>query len=139
MSSAALARAQGGDLAGQPAALALELVQGRLQGGELKAVLRTITRRRIGDVVASRKKQGFTIPVERWLASTWLPEIEELQSKPLVETEGWLKPGTLKSAVASVRSSGTAPVQLWSVLVFERWLRRQPAARPAAAEQFITQ
>ena len=111
----------------------------RLQGGELKAVLRTITRRRIGEVVASRRKQGFTIPVERWLASTWLPEIEELQSKPLVETEGWLKPGTLKSAVASVRSSGTAPVQLWSVLVFERWLRRQPAARPAAAEQFITQ
>src|SRR5438270_89143 len=75
----------------------------RLQGGELKAVLRTITRRRLGEAVASRRKQGFTIPVERWLGTTWLPELEHLQHRPLVETEGWIRPGALKSAVDTVK------------------------------------
>ncbi|HET9013678.1 MAG TPA: asparagine synthase (glutamine-hydrolyzing), partial [Gemmatimonadaceae bacterium] len=40
----------------------------RLRGGELKAVLRALARRRIGARVATGRKRGFTIPVERWMA-----------------------------------------------------------------------
>ncbi|HRK23211.1 MAG TPA: asparagine synthase (glutamine-hydrolyzing), partial [Fimbriimonadaceae bacterium] len=40
----------------------------RLYGGVLKAVLRKVVRRRLGPAIALRRKQGFTIPVEKWLA-----------------------------------------------------------------------
>jgi len=43
----------------------------RFHGGTLKAVLREIVRRRLGPDIAFREKQGFTVPVERWLAERW--------------------------------------------------------------------
>ncbi len=51
-----------------------------LRGGELKAVLRELVRRNVGPAVASRRKQGFTVPVERWLAAGWKPQLECLLS-----------------------------------------------------------
>src|SRR4030095_584671 len=39
----------------------------RLQGGRLKALLRALAGKRLGDRVARGRKRGFTIPVQRWL------------------------------------------------------------------------
>jgi len=96
----------------------------RMRGGELKAILREIVRRRIGKEVATRPKSGFTIPVERWLAGHWAPEISAVESESLLEQEGWLCPGTIHAARLQAHGR-EAPVQLWTVLILEHWLRRQ--------------
>jgi asparagine synthase (glutamine-hydrolysing) len=101
----------------------------RLRGGMLKAVLREIVRRRIGEDVASRKKQGFTIPVERWLATTWKAALEEIAAGSLLESEGWLRRGTLRGPIAEGIRNRWVPVQLWYLLVLEHWLRRDRAVR----------
>ena len=107
--------------------LPLEL---RLNGGVRKAVLREIARRRIGEEVAFRKKQGFTIPVERWLATRWKKPLEELASQSALESQGWLQPGSLRAPVAEGIRNRLVRVQLWYLLVLEKWLQRQ-AAVPA--------
>jgi asparagine synthase (glutamine-hydrolysing) len=95
----------------------------RLSGGEPKAVLRELVRRRVGPIVASRPKQGFTIPVEDWMLVRWRPRLRELAEHPLLEQEGWLRPGGLRRAIDAAEQRGRAPVQLWSLAVLESWLR----------------
>ncbi len=99
----------------------------RFQGGQLKAVLREIVRRRVGQEVAVRRKQGFTVPVERWLANRWSSALTDLTGGTLLEREGWIAPGRLRPAVEQAMASGLVPVQIWNLLVLERWLRRRRA------------
>jgi asparagine synthase (glutamine-hydrolysing) len=106
----------------------------RLRNGELKAVLREIVRRRIGPQVANRKKRGFTIPVENWLVTHWREQLRVIASGgSLLESEGWIRSGSLKAPVAEAFERGNAPVQLWYLIVLENWIRKQRAsAEPAA-------
>lgn len=100
-----------------------------LRGGELKAVLRELVRRNVGPDVASRRKQGFTVPVERWLTTNWAPQLELLSDGgSCLESEGWLARGTLKKAVRNALDRGRAPTQLWSLMVLENWLHQNAPA-----------
>jgi asparagine synthase (glutamine-hydrolysing) len=94
-------------------------------GGRLKAVLREIARRHTGRDVAYRRKQGFTIPVERWLASKWSHHLKELKSDTILARDGWIDPVALSAAVDEALASGEISKQLWHTLVFEQWLKRK--------------
>lgn len=105
----------------------------RLRGGELKAVLREIARRRIGRPVASRKKQGFTVPVQDWLPA-WKQDLDGTLRDSVLEREGWIAPGSMATAFQQRSAGGGAPKQLWYLLVLEHWLRHErsaPAMAPA--------
>ena len=96
----------------------------RLRGGVLKAVLREISRRRIGDRVATGKKRGFSIPVGRWLAGRWRPHFEELLKDSHAAREGWIDARAVQKYLAEAAVAGVASNQLWYIYVFEQWLRR---------------
>ena len=93
-------------------------------GDRQKAVLREIVRRRVGPEVAFRKKQGFTVPVEKWLASKWSGRLNELKDNPLLVQQGWMRAKALSAAVDEALTLGEIPKQLFHTLVFEHWLRR---------------
>jgi asparagine synthase (glutamine-hydrolysing) len=104
----------------------------RLKGGRLKAVLRELARRKIGERVASGRKRGFGVPVQRWLVGRWRAAFEEALRDSLVEREGWIKAGPTLARLAEAVKAGWAPKQLWYVFVLESWLRHERgAARPA--------
>jgi asparagine synthase (glutamine-hydrolysing) len=103
----------------------------RFHGGRLKSVLREIVRRRIGSRVAFRKKQGFTIPVEKWLVREWRESFRTFESRTLLEDQGWVTPGCPRKLVTEALAAGSAPVQLWYLLVLEMWLRKQARNVPA--------
>jgi asparagine synthase (glutamine-hydrolysing) len=102
----------------------------RLRGGELKAVLRAIARKHLGKEIAGRRKQGFTVPVGRWLSGKWKPELDAMKDGSLLEREGWIQRGKLAGLIANSVARGSVPRQLWSLLVLERWLQqaREPHA-----------
>jgi len=97
----------------------------RLQGGELKAILREIVRRRVSPAVASRKKQGFTIPVERWLSGPWRKALEDVAANSRLEADGWLKSGAFACILSEVRKGIAVPRQVWFLTALENWLRKQ--------------
>jgi asparagine synthase (glutamine-hydrolysing) len=105
----------------------------RLRGGALKAILREIVRRRISPAVASRKKQGFAIPVERWLVTRWQGEIQEILRDSCLERDHWLSPGALAAVTREAATAGRAPVQLWFLLVLEHWMAAGKGAPVDAA------
>jgi asparagine synthase (glutamine-hydrolysing) len=94
----------------------------RLRRGRLKAVLREIARRRLGPGVAFRKKRGFTVPMESWLAERWSGMLHRLQEETRLEREGWVRRGSLDAPLRHALENRWVPPQLWRLLVLEHWL-----------------
>jgi asparagine synthase (glutamine-hydrolysing) len=94
-------------------------------------VLREIVRRRVSPEAASRRKQGFTVPVERWLADRWSGMLDRLRGETRLEREGWIRPGALREPVRQAIGKQWVPQQIWHLLVLENWLEKNDAAQPA--------
>jgi asparagine synthase (glutamine-hydrolysing) len=101
----------------------------RFHGGRLKAVLREIARRRVAPEVALRKKRGFTVPVEEWLAERWSGMLDRLRENTLLERQGWVRRGALRGPLEAALSERRVPTQLWRLLVLEHWLEKRSAER----------
>jgi asparagine synthase (glutamine-hydrolysing) len=104
----------------------------RFHGGAPKAILREIARRRIGPDVASRRKQGFTVPIERWLADRWSGMLDRLRGDTLLERDGWIQRGALDKSIREAVGQRRVPGQLWHLLVLERWLEKDASSRNQA-------
>jgi len=106
----------------------------RLRRGGLKAVLRELARRRIGDRIARGRKRGFSIPVERWLAGRWLPHMEATLRSSRLVGDGWIRSEGLRAEITASARRGWVRHQLWYLYVLESWMRAeqtdQPAPRP---------
>jgi len=99
----------------------------RLQGGRLKAILREIARRKIGARVAKGSKRGFAIPVQRWLAGRWRPQVDESLRDSVLDREGWIRSRAVMPAFKRAADKGWVPNQLWYIYVLETWLKREQA------------
>lgn len=100
----------------------------RLYRGQLKAVLRAIARRRIGERVAAGGKRGFNIPVQRWLVEHWHGEVLASFSDSLLARHGYVHNQALLRCLTQSREAGAAPLILWNIYLLERWLQAQQAA-----------
>lgn len=97
----------------------------RLNNGTLKAVLREIVRRRIGGDLADAKKQGFIIPVQKWLTGHWRKIFEETMRDSILMREDLIDTDAALRLLDRTAKSGWAPRQLWFIFVLESWLRRE--------------
>lgn len=97
----------------------------RLKDRNLKAVLREIVRRRIGPELAERKKQGFGVPVQRWLTGRSKQRFLDLMEDSLLEKQGWIKTQNAVKMLERSEKENWAPRQLWFILVLESWLRAE--------------
>jgi asparagine synthase (glutamine-hydrolysing) len=107
----------------------------RLRGGKLKAVLREIARRRIGERVAQGAKRGFGVPVQRWLTTRWRADFEVVFADSVLEKHGWIDARPVLCAMRALSEGDTAPDQLWYLYVLEHWMRGQSRAQQARATE----
>lgn len=104
----------------------------RLHRGQLKAVLREIARRRLGERVASGAKRGFGVPVGRWIAGRWRAQVEETFSESILGREGWISTESALAQLKNLQPTACAPNQLWYLYVLENWLRYERSLRVEA-------
>ena len=117
------------DLWEYAASLSFEL---RLKGGRLKAVLRELARQKLGEQVASGRKRGFSIPVQRWLVGRWQTALTELLRTSILDQQGWINSRAVLDRLKVGAEKGWAPNQLWYIFVLESWLRHEQNARSEA-------
>jgi asparagine synthase (glutamine-hydrolysing) len=114
-----------------------------------KAVLRALHRRAFGPKLADRPKQGFAVPVERWLRSTLAGVCDELFSRERIDRYGLLNSEALAEGRWR-RWAHREPQLLWHAFslaawcertfepegsvaeLFERCMRRDPKTKPAS-------
>lgn len=96
----------------------------RLHRGELKAILREIARRNVGERLASGKKRGFGIPVQRWIAGKWRKHVEEAFEYSILDRDGWIRSEAVLRTLHTLREGETAPMQLWYLYALENWMKQ---------------
>jgi asparagine synthase (glutamine-hydrolysing) len=104
--------------------LACQLPPGqRLRHLTSKYVLKRAMRGRLPDAILDRKKQGFGVPVARWMKEDLRPALLDELAPDKLRREGWFDPAAV-AALLDDHLSGRRDRRkaLWTLFTFERWL-----------------
>ena len=106
-----------------------------LAGGG-KRVLRTLHERAFGARLANRKKQGFGVPVERWLRTSLDAACEKLFDTKRLERTGVLSARALGGG--RFRSwTASDPQLLWHAFALAAWLEANHGDGPDAVRELL--
>src|SRR5262249_49797795 len=96
----------------------------KLPGVTLKGLLRDAFADVLPATVVRRRKQGFMIPLARWLRTDLRPLMEQLLSRDVVAARGLFSPAAVHALVAAHRRGRTTHAdRLWALMMLELWLR----------------
>ena len=95
----------------------------KVRGGERKRILKRLARRYLPPDIVDREKQGFMMPLPRWLAHELRPDIAHAMER--FSRRGLLRPEAIERLVAE-HASGRKnhAMRLWVLLILERWFAR---------------
>jgi asparagine synthase (glutamine-hydrolysing) len=106
----------------------------KVQGGRGKHIIRKLLDGLVPSELIERPKAGFAIPVGEWIKGPLRPWAEDLLDPTAMRSEGLLDPEIVQSRwrnhLTGRRDSTPA---LWSILMFQAWLREQQGVAAAAA------
>lgn len=95
----------------------------RMQGTTTKRILKTAMRGILPDEILDRPKQGFGVPVARWMKGDLLPMLREELHPEKLRREGFFAPAVVTRIIDEhVSGQHDHRKQLWTLLVFEKWL-----------------
>ena len=101
----------------------------KLRGKEGKLILKRLLARELPHELFERPKSGFSVPVGEWIRGALRPWAEELLDPDSLRAEGWLDVQAIQTRwrehASGVRDHTPS---LWSILMFQAWLREQEAA-----------
>ncbi len=95
----------------------------RMRGTTTKRILKTAMRGVLPDDILDRPKQGFGVPVARWMKEDLLPTLREELHPDKIRREGFFAPEEVTRILDEhVTGRHDHRKQLWTLLVFEKWL-----------------
>jgi asparagine synthase (glutamine-hydrolysing) len=91
---------------------------------ETKRVLKALARDLVPADVIDRPKQGFGVPLARWLSGPLLPLVREALAPDRVRAGGLLRPEAVSELLSRHEAGRVDSRQVWSLLVLETWRAR---------------
>jgi len=106
-------------------------VQYKLHKGDRKYLLKRVAEKLIPTEIIHRKKQGFPIPIDRWLRNEARPLMRDMLSADALRRRGLFNPDFVERLMQQ-HESGYADntTELWGLVSFEMWMRKFCDARP---------
>ncbi|HEU4906248.1 MAG TPA: asparagine synthase (glutamine-hydrolyzing) [Solirubrobacterales bacterium] len=103
----------------------------KARGAQRKIALRGALRGRLPDEVLDGRKQGFELPVARWLRGDLAPFAREVLLDRAAAERGWARPEAV-AALLDEHLAGAADHgrRLWSLLSLELWAQETLDAAP---------
>jgi asparagine synthase (glutamine-hydrolysing) len=106
----------------------------KVREGRGKAILRRLLDSYVPRQLVDRPKAGFAVPVGEWLKGPLRPWAEDLLDARSMRGDGWFDPDLVTSRWRDhLTGHRDSTVALWSILMFQAWLREQSSASAAAA------
>ena len=103
----------------------------RRSGAQRKIALRGALRGWLPDAILDGRKQGFELPVARWLRTDLAPFTREVLLDRESAERGWMRPEAVEALIDRARRRHRRPrPQLWSLLTLELWAQSAMAAAP---------
>jgi asparagine synthase (glutamine-hydrolysing) len=97
----------------------------KVQGSERKRILKSLADRYLPHDIVQREKQGFMMPLPRWLAHELKSDIAHALGPHGLARRGLLRPEALERLVADhVSGRKNHATRLWVLLILERWFAR---------------
>jgi asparagine synthase (glutamine-hydrolysing) len=105
----------------------------RVSGGRGKVVLRTMLERHLPPRIIDRPKQGFAVPLDRWLREGLRDWAEGLLTRPdLLDRAGLDAHAIDRTWASHLARRSNQGQKLWTVLMLLAWLDHEATAeRPA--------
>ena len=95
----------------------------KMQGRELKWLLRHALRGQLPNAILDRPKQGFGPPVAHWMRGPLGKATHKLLSHPKARLRNLLSREWISSALAELPNNSGRPYRLWALLTLELWWR----------------
>ncbi len=97
----------------------------KLRGSQRKYLLKQVARRLLPDEIIDRKKQGFPIPIERWLRKEARPMMQDLLSTETLKRRGIFNVPFVERLVREhVDGYSDHSTKLWGLMSVEMWTRK---------------
>lgn len=111
----------------------------KVSGDEPKLILKEVARGKVPQSIISRRKQGFTAPVESWFAGPLGGEVRELLLGDRASARGFFSRPYLEKVVWHFFKQRKDVWRVWSLLIFEIWCRAYlDGEGPGDGVQFLT-
>lgn len=108
----------------------------KARGAQRKIALRGALRGWLPDEVLDGRKQGFELPVARWLRADLAPFAREVLLDPASAERGWTRPAAVESLIDEhLAGSADHGRRIWSLLALELWA--QSCASPAPEPDLV--
>lgn len=96
------------------------------KNGELKYILKTIAHKYVPKELLDRPKQGFNIPIMKWIREdmNWL--VKDLLNLDTIHTQGIFNSQTVKHIVSEFNKGENVFYDkiIWQLLIFQMWYRK---------------
>ena len=97
----------------------------KIDGGARKVVLKRLAERYLPREIVHRPKQGFMMPLERWLAGELKDDIAQALGPQGLQRRGLVRPDAIARLLSEHRSGRkNHAMRLWVLLILERWFAR---------------
>jgi asparagine synthase (glutamine-hydrolysing) len=104
----------------------------KIRGTQTKYYLRNLYRDLIPESGRRRRKQGFAIPLKKWLEEDLRPLVDDALLSRHPRLEFCLDPGAVSGLVEAHRRGRADHAEvLWALVMFELWLKRFNPSAPS--------
>ncbi len=107
----------------------------KVNGRQLKFVLRELMRDKLPRSILTRRKEGFDIPTHHWLRTTLRPLLLDTLNQCDVEQAGFRWPAVRGIIDAHMERRGNYGYHLWGLLILFLWRKRWKIETGPALEQ----
>ena len=114
----------------------------KIQGTQMKRVLRRLMRRHLPALLLQRKKEGLDIPIHAWFRTTLRPLLLDTLNQRTIQDTGVLDWSYVESVLdAHLNRQANLGYHLWGLLALTLWMKRWNvswSAEPMGAVSLIT-